>query len=240
MFVSPTTAEFARGQAGSFTVETDGFPDAVITVSSGTLPAGLVLTNNGDGTGTISGTPTVAAAASPWSCGPPTPGLRDPDPDHRRQRGSRVTSPATAPFTVGQAATFVVSAPASRRRTWPLTGALPAGLTFVDNGDGTGTISGTPTGSRRGHDGDRHGDQRQRLDAAAAVRRWSRSPRPSPARTRPCSWSAAPAPSPSTRPDTRLPRSPAARCPPGSRSPTTATVPRRSRARRRDAPGRRR
>ena len=53
---SSATASFTVGQAGSFTVTTTGAPTPAITKKSA-LPAGLVLTDNNDGTATISGTP---------------------------------------------------------------------------------------------------------------------------------------------------------------------------------------
>ena len=41
-----------------------GDPVYAITVSSGTLPTGLTLTDNGDGTATIAGTPTLAGTST--------------------------------------------------------------------------------------------------------------------------------------------------------------------------------
>ena len=54
------------------------------------------------------------------------------------------TNATSASFVVGTAGTFTVQAspPAPITRT----GALPAGVTFVDNGNGTATLAGTPTG----------------------------------------------------------------------------------------------
>ena len=45
-------------QPGSFTIKTSGFPAAAIT--HGALPAGINFTDNGNGTATLSGTPTVS------------------------------------------------------------------------------------------------------------------------------------------------------------------------------------
>ena len=49
-------AGFTLGQPGSFTVTTTGYPAAALQVN-GVLPDGLSVTDNGDGTATISGTP---------------------------------------------------------------------------------------------------------------------------------------------------------------------------------------
>ena len=59
--------------------------------------------------------------------------------------GLRFTSAATTTFTAGQANTFTVTtagAPPGTAITH--TGALPAGVTFADQGDGTATLAGTP------------------------------------------------------------------------------------------------
>ncbi|HET7444203.1 MAG TPA: PIG-L family deacetylase [Solirubrobacterales bacterium] len=61
-FASGTSASFTTGTAGSFTVSTSGNPPAAITKTAGSLPPGLSLTDNGDGSAKISGTPTAAAA----------------------------------------------------------------------------------------------------------------------------------------------------------------------------------
>ena len=58
-FVSASDASFTISTESSFTVATFGYPKTAISLSSGTLPAGLTLTSNGDGMATISGTPTA-------------------------------------------------------------------------------------------------------------------------------------------------------------------------------------
>jgi hypothetical protein len=58
-----------------------------------------------------------------------------------------ITSPATAPATVGTAFSFTVSTTGYPNPTLSRTGTLPAGLTFKANSNGTATISGTPTKS---------------------------------------------------------------------------------------------
>lgn len=63
----------------------------------------------------------------------------------------QITSDPTAAFTVGSAGTFTVATATTQSPTAPevpslsVVGKLPAGLTFTDLGDGTGTIAGTPT-----------------------------------------------------------------------------------------------
>ncbi len=55
-FTSATSATGNVGQPFSFTVMTSGSPPPSLSVASGTLPAGLTFTSNGDGTGTLGGT----------------------------------------------------------------------------------------------------------------------------------------------------------------------------------------
>ncbi|MFO0928463.1 MAG: IPT/TIG domain-containing protein [Gemmataceae bacterium] len=54
-----------------------------------------------------------------------------------------ITSAAAATFTEGLAGSFTVTTTGTPTAALALSGTLPAGLTFVDNGDGTGTLAGT-------------------------------------------------------------------------------------------------
>ena len=55
---SASSVTFTLGVASSFTVTTTGYPTPSL-VEAGALPAGVTFTNNGNGTGTLSGTPTA-------------------------------------------------------------------------------------------------------------------------------------------------------------------------------------
>ena len=147
VITSDSTAVFAVGTAGSYTVESTGYPVPVITRQSGTLPAGLTFTLNGDGTATIAGTPSAGAGGSyRWTMQAEnvadnvtqsfTVAVNEPPV---------LTSSAGATFKVGDSAEFVVKTsgfPADATIT--SSGARPAGVAFADNGDGTATLSGTP------------------------------------------------------------------------------------------------
>jgi len=63
-FTSPATATFTAGTASSFTVTTSGYPAPAIGATG--LPTGLILTDNKNGTATITGT-AAAADAGPHS-----------------------------------------------------------------------------------------------------------------------------------------------------------------------------
>src|SRR5437667_11908262 len=55
-----------------------------------------------------------------------------------------ITSANSTTFVVGTAGSFTVTATGTPTPTLTETGALPSGVTFVDNGNGTATLSGTP------------------------------------------------------------------------------------------------
>jgi hypothetical protein len=55
-----------------------------------------------------------------------------------------ITSANQVTFTVGRASTFLVTTTGNPAPSLSRTGILPAGVTFVDNGNGTATLSGTP------------------------------------------------------------------------------------------------
>ncbi|MGA3294909.1 MAG: hypothetical protein ABSE45_13115 [Candidatus Acidiferrales bacterium] len=56
-----------------------------------------------------------------------------------------ITSRASTAFTVGVQGTFIVTTADLPTPALTESGGLPAGMTFVDNGNGTGTLSGNPT-----------------------------------------------------------------------------------------------
>ena len=146
-FTSANNATFTIGVPGSFTVTTSGAPTPSIT-ESGHLPTGLTFVDNGNGTGTLSGTPLVFIGG-------------DFNISFTAQNG--VGSPAVQPFTIilqqapaftsANNAVFVYGVPNSFTVTtvgFPVpsiheSGTLPPWLTFVDHGNGTATLSGTPS-----------------------------------------------------------------------------------------------
>jgi hypothetical protein len=62
----------------------------------------------------------------------------------------RITSPAPQTFTVGTPVGFTVTTTGFPKPTILLTGALPGGVTFVDNGDGMAALRGTPAAGTGG------------------------------------------------------------------------------------------
>ena len=106
----------------------------------------MTFVDNGDGTATLSGTPapgsggvytitiTAANGVSPNATQSFTLTVDE---------APSITSGASTTFTTGSAGTFGVTTGGYPAAALSETGALPSGVTFVDNGDGTATLSGT-------------------------------------------------------------------------------------------------
>lgn len=119
------------------------------------LPAWLTLTDNGDGTALLSGTPAstdvgdhpvelvVTDDGTPNLSANQTFTITVGQPP-------AITSANSAAFTVGQAGTFTVTTTGAPPPTLAQTGTLPNGVTFTDNGDGTATLSGAPAADTGG------------------------------------------------------------------------------------------
>ena len=144
VFTSAGRAEFALGQPGSFEVATTGGPGT--SLSAEALPTGLQLTDNGDGTATLAGTPAFDGGST----------VRVVATGARGTATQRLAIEVRSlpAFTSDSTATFVRGAPGSFDLTTTgvptpklavSAGRLPAGLTLTDNHDGTATIAGTPT-----------------------------------------------------------------------------------------------
>lgn len=152
-FTSANAATFSVGVASSFTVRTAaGFPTATSIARSGILPAGVTFTDNGDGTATIAGTPHAGTGAdyALELSARAVDGTTEPTAQAFTltvNESTSFTSVASARFDRGAESSFTVTTSAGFpvASVLALTGALPAGVRFVDNGDGTATIDGTPT-----------------------------------------------------------------------------------------------
>ena len=142
---SRASTTFTPGDSGTFTITTDGFPAPSLT-ESGTLPSGVTFTDNQDGTATISGVPkanqggsyvvTITASNDQGTVTQTFILVVNEAP--------AITSRASATFTAGDSGTFTVTTNGSPAPSLTESGALPSGVTFTDNGNGTATISGIP------------------------------------------------------------------------------------------------
>jgi hypothetical protein len=142
------------GSPYSYTFTASGSPAPSFTVTGGALPPGLSLQPV---SGILSGTPTTPGTynfhvqAANTSGGNPaispliTIGVGSPS------SAPAITTTATATSVqVGQALAFNVSASGQPLPALSVTGTLPSGITFTDNGNGTGTFGGTPPDGSEG------------------------------------------------------------------------------------------
>ena len=145
---SADNTSFTAGTAGSFTVQTSGYPVAT-TSTSDTLPTGVTLIDHGDGTATLASTAATPAGVYTVHIS----ASNGVSPDATQTFMLTVEAPPTiisadnASFTEGVNGSFTINTTGAPDATITETGSLPSGLTFTDNGDGTATISGTPGAS---------------------------------------------------------------------------------------------
>ncbi len=141
---SANSTTFMEGTGSSFTVTTTGYPVPSLS-ESGTLPSGVTFVDNHNGTGTLSGTPTtngvynINFTASNTSGSPSTQTFT-----LTVNQAPAITSSNNTTFLVGTGGSFTVTMTGYPIPSVSETGALPAGVTFVDNHNGTATLSGTP------------------------------------------------------------------------------------------------
>ena len=140
---SASSVTFLAGQLASFAVTATGFPAPSLSESGG-LPSGLIFDPT---TGLLSGTPalgtggtyTLSFAASN------TTGSVAQTFTLRINQSPAITSASGATFNLNAAGSLLVTTTGFPTPSLSVSGTLPAGVSFVDNGNGTGTLSGTPT-----------------------------------------------------------------------------------------------
>jgi hypothetical protein len=151
---SAAATTFTAGSAGSFTVTATGSPTPSLS-EAGALPSGVTFVDNHDGTATLGGTPAAGTGGTYAFTITAGNGV---SPDATQgftltvNEAPTITSAGGTAFTVGGAGSFTVTTghhyPAAE--TIGEAGALPAGVTFVDNHDGTATLGGTPAAGTQG------------------------------------------------------------------------------------------
>ncbi len=142
---SGSTATFAVGQSGTFVVQATGLPLPAL-IEQGTLPQGVTFTDNGNGTATLTGTPatgtgsvyafTITAANSTGTAAQSFTLTVD--------QPLAFTSTSGTQFFVGEIGSFTVQTSGFPLAVLTESGALPGGVTFTDNGDGSAGLDGTP------------------------------------------------------------------------------------------------
>jgi uncharacterized protein YegP (UPF0339 family) len=146
-FTSPDSGLLLVGVDASFAIVTSGFPEPLVSVTTGALPPGVNLTNSGGGY-QLSGLPT-----QPGRFRFTLTASNGVDPDATQNvevdvlQPPTITSASNVDFLRGVAGSFTVttSGVPTVDEIRIVGGTLPTGLQFVDNHDGTATMSGTPT-----------------------------------------------------------------------------------------------
>lgn len=155
VFSSTDHTSFVVGQAGSFNLTTTGTPSAMLSRTGALFPAWLTLTDDGDGTGSLTGTPPAGSAGTYQFTLKAANGF---SPSASQiftlfvDDSPVITSADHTTFTTGTAGSFAVTTTAGFPTTTALseTGSLPSGVTFHDNSDGTATLAGTPAAGTGG------------------------------------------------------------------------------------------
>jgi len=141
---SANTTTFTVGASGTtFPVTASGFPAPTFT-AAGTLPSGVTLST----AGVFSGTPAAGTGGSYPITITATNGTTPAGTQSFTlivDQAPAITSANNATFTVGTAGTFSVTTTGYPASTITESGPLPSGVTFVNNANGTGTLSGKAT-----------------------------------------------------------------------------------------------
>lgn len=135
-----------EGIAGGFVVTTSGVPVASLS-ESGSLPTGVTFVDNKNGTATIGGTPTVVGTFPITITAQNTisPNATQSFVLTTATKAPAITSPGSVTYTQGNSGTYTITTTGAPIPSITETGTLPSGFTFVDNKDGTATLTGTPT-----------------------------------------------------------------------------------------------
>jgi hypothetical protein len=153
-FTSADHTTFTTSQSGTFSITTSaGTPPGTDTVTEdGKLPTGVTFTGGANGTATLAGIP----APGTGGVYPITLTVGDGSASSTQQFTLTVNEPPSfttglsVTMAVGQSKPFEVKTTGFPYATLTATGALPAGVSFVDHGDGTGALTGTPAANSAG------------------------------------------------------------------------------------------
>src|SRR5260221_4346328 len=126
----------------------------MVITETGALPGGVTFVNNNDGTATLAGTPSAATGGVYTITINADNGVAPAATQSFTltvNQAPAITSANNVTFQTGIAGTFTVTATGFPLPSIARGGvALPAGVTFVNNGNGTGTLPGTPNAGTGG------------------------------------------------------------------------------------------
>ncbi|HMF98824.1 MAG TPA: putative Ig domain-containing protein, partial [Vicinamibacterales bacterium] len=155
-FTSANASTFVVGQPGTFQITTNAVPNATFTAAGAILPSGVTFTDNGNGTATLSGTPATGTNGTYPFTITANNGIGGPVTQNFTLTVANpatpiITSAGSATFNVGALGSFTVTTAASPvANVIAEIGGLPAGVTFVNNNNGTATLSGRPSAGTAG------------------------------------------------------------------------------------------
>ena len=141
-FTSANHVTFTAGIANTFAVTVTGNPTPALS-EDGALPAGITFVDNGNGTGTLSGTPggtTGGIYNIVFHAEKNKPHQADQNFTLTIGQAPGISSAPSTTFTVGSPGSFQVTAIGFPGPSISESGALPSGVSF---NSGTGTLSGT-------------------------------------------------------------------------------------------------
>jgi len=150
-FTSAAAATATAGKSFTFTVTTLGGTTTTVT-GSGILPAGVSFTSNVNGTATLSGTPSAGSGGSY----PITFTAKNASGTTTQSfvltvdAAPTITTAAAATAKVGSSFSFTVKTTGVPQPALTEVGALPQGVTWVDEGNGTAQLTGSPRAARGG------------------------------------------------------------------------------------------
>jgi hypothetical protein len=154
IFTSAASTTFVLNAANTFAITTAASPAVTtITIGGDPLPAGLTFTPGG-ASATLSGTPTTGTGQLQLTF-TASNGVGDPVVQHFTltiQEGPAITSADNVTIEEASALAFTVTTTGLPVPALSLADplALPNGVTFTDNGDGTAALAGTPVEGEAG------------------------------------------------------------------------------------------
>ncbi len=151
---SASTTTFTQGQPSTFKVTATGNSTPTLSYT-GTLPSGVSFIDNGDGTATLGGVPSAGTdGVYPFTVVATTGAVTTEQTFQLTVASTTASTPPVAPrftsvaatsFRLEQAGGFTVTTTGSPTPDLSVSGTLPRGVTFADNGNGQGTLAGAPT-----------------------------------------------------------------------------------------------
>ena len=144
--VTPQTFSAHIGLPINYLVHGAGDPIPALSASPSALPPGVTLTDNGNTTASLTGTPTAAGSYVVPVTASSTAGSNSGNITINVSNAPGISAASVASFPTFTSSTFTVTGGGFPAPTITESGPLPAGVTFAGGtGTGTGTLSGQPS-----------------------------------------------------------------------------------------------